>query len=65
MPSVTLDAGDTAELAEMLSFLSGWLARDPARLQASLTDYVGHPSYGIQHLHVADRLAVLIDGHHP
>ncbi len=28
MPSVTLDADDAAELAEMLSFLSGWLARD-------------------------------------
>ncbi len=51
MPSVTLDTGDAAELAEMLSFLSGWLACDPARLQASLADYAGHPSYGIHHLH--------------
>ena len=29
---VRLDAGDAAELAEMLQFLTGWLARDPARL---------------------------------
>jgi hypothetical protein len=35
MPQVRLDAGDAAELAEMLQFLTGWLARDPARLAAS------------------------------
>jgi hypothetical protein len=29
MPEVRLDAGDAAELAEMLQFLTGWLARDP------------------------------------
>jgi hypothetical protein len=50
MPSMTLDAGDAAELAEMLSFLSQWLARDPARLGASLEDFAGNPAYGIQHL---------------
>ena len=32
MPEVKLDAADAAELAEMLQFLSRWLARDPARL---------------------------------
>jgi hypothetical protein len=26
VPSFSLDAGDVAELAEMLQFLSGWLA---------------------------------------
>lgn len=30
MPEVKLDATDAAELAEMLQFLTGWLARDPA-----------------------------------
>jgi len=50
MPSVTLDAGDAAELAEMLSFPGQWLARDPGRLGASLEEFAGKPAYGIQHL---------------
>ncbi len=49
MPSVTLDAGDAAELAEILTFIGEWLARD-TRLEASLADQIGHPAYGIQHL---------------
>ncbi len=51
MPSMTLDAGDAAGLAEMLSFLSQWLARDPARLGASLEDFTGNPACSIQPLH--------------
>ena len=43
MPNVTLHAADPAELAELLQFLTGWLARDPARLAASLEEFVGHP----------------------
>jgi len=35
MPDVGLDAGDAAEFAELLQFLTGWLARDPARLGPS------------------------------
>jgi hypothetical protein len=31
----------------MLQFLSGWLAHDPARLAASLAQFVGHPIYGL------------------
>jgi hypothetical protein len=50
MPEVKLDAADAAELAEMLQFLSGWLARDPARLGASLAQFVGHPAYGLGEL---------------
>jgi hypothetical protein len=50
MPDMKLDAGDAAELAEMLQFLSGWLARDPARLAASLDEYVHHPAYGLGQL---------------
>jgi len=44
MPSVTLDAGGAAELAEMLSYLSQWLARDPTRLGASLENFTGNPA---------------------
>ncbi len=63
MPSMTLDAGDAAELAEMLSFLSQWLARDPARLGTSLEDFVGNPAYGIQHLRDdLDRFVFLLGG---
>jgi len=50
MPQIRLDATDAAELAEMLQFLSGWLARDPARLGASLEEFVGHPAYGLAQL---------------
>src|SRR5947199_270136 len=42
MPEVKLDAVDAAELAEMLQFLSEWLARDPGRLGASLAEVDGH-----------------------
>jgi hypothetical protein len=45
MPDVRLDAADAAELAELLQFLAGWLARDPARLGASLEQFVGNPAY--------------------
>ena len=38
MPEVKLNAADAAELAEMLQFLTSWLARDPARLAASLEE---------------------------
>lgn len=34
----------------MLQFLSGWLARAPARLGASLEDFVGHLAYGLPQL---------------
>ena len=46
-PEVRLDAADAAELAEMLQFLARWLARDRARLGASLEQFTGHPAYGI------------------
>jgi hypothetical protein len=60
MPSMTLDAG---ELAEMLSFLSQWLARDPGRLGASLEDFIGHRANGIQHLRDdLDRFVFLLGG---
>ena len=50
MPELRLDAVDAAELAELLQFLSQWLARDPDRLGVSLEAFVGHPAYGIAQL---------------
>jgi len=50
MPEVKLDAADAVELAEMLQFLSQWLARDPGRLGESLEQFVGHPAYGLTEL---------------
>lgn len=63
MPQIRLDAVDAAELAEMLQFLSRWLARDPGRLGASLADFVGHPACNIAELR-ADlaRFAFLLGG---
>jgi hypothetical protein len=63
MPEVKLDVTDAAELAEMLQFLSQWLDRDPARLAASLEQFVGHPAYGITQLHQdLDRFTFLLGG---
>jgi hypothetical protein len=50
MPQVSLDTADAGELAEMLQFLSDWLARDPGRLSTLLEEFVGHPAYGIAQL---------------
>jgi hypothetical protein len=46
MPSIALDAGDAAELAELLQFLGGWLESDRGNLAASLARFVGSPAYG-------------------
>jgi hypothetical protein len=63
MPDMKLDATDAAELAEMLQFLSHWLARDPGRLAASLEDLVGHPAYGLAHLRQdLERFVFLLGG---
>ena len=63
MPEVKLDATDAAELAEMLQFLDGWLARDPARLGASLEQFVGHPAYNVGELRQdLDRFVFLLGG---
>jgi hypothetical protein len=63
MPEVKLDITDAAELAEMLQFLSQWLARDPGRLSASLAQFAGHPAYGITQLRGdLERFAFLLGG---
>jgi hypothetical protein len=47
----------------MLQFLSGWLARDPARLAASLEGFTGHPAYDIGHLRQdLERFVFLLGG---
>jgi hypothetical protein len=50
MPELRLDVVDAAELAELLQFISGWLARDPDRLGVSLEAFVGHPAYNVGEL---------------
>jgi hypothetical protein len=63
MPDVRLDAVDAAELAELLQFLSQWLARDPGRLGASLEEFVGHPAYNLSQLRQdLDRFVFLLGG---
>ena len=46
MPQITLDTGDAAELAEMLTFLAGWLSGSQKQtLDESFAAFVGHPAY--------------------
>ena len=48
MPQIKLDPGEAAELAEILTFLAGWLSgsQKPV-LEGSLAAYVGHPACNI------------------
>ena len=63
MPEVRLDVVDAAELAELLQFLSQWLARDRERLSASLGEFVGHPAYNVGELRQdLDRFTFLLGG---
>jgi hypothetical protein len=60
-------AADLLELGELLQFLSGWLASDPD-LAASLSRFVGEPSYDLYKLRVdLDRFGILLgaDGDEP
>jgi hypothetical protein len=57
-------ATDLVELAELLQFLSGWLASDP-ELAASLSRFVGHPAYDLYKLRVdLDRFGFLLGADH-
>jgi len=64
-PNVVVEhAADRAELAELLQFLSGWLASDP-ELAASLSRFVGHPAYDLYELRVdLDRFTFLLGADH-
>jgi len=51
MPQITLDTGDSAELAEMLTFLAGWLSGSQKPVPGnSLAAHVGHPAHNIDDL---------------
>ena len=46
MPQITLDLGDAAELAQMLTFLADWLSGSQKQtLAESFAAFVGHPAY--------------------
>jgi hypothetical protein len=63
MTSLSLDASDDAELAEMLQFLSGWLAADRGLLGASLPRFTGRDAYGLSQLRSdLDRFTFLLGG---
>ncbi|RJQ87276.1 hypothetical protein D5S19_09790 [Amycolatopsis panacis] len=50
MPAVNVDAGDTAELAELLRFLHDWLAADHDHVHPSLRRFIDSPVYDIGQL---------------
>jgi hypothetical protein len=61
MPEVRLDAGEAAELAEMLEFLDEWLAAGGQSLHQSLADFIGSDAYDINQLrHDLNRFAFLL-----
>jgi hypothetical protein len=58
-----LERGDAAELAEMLQFLSDWVAADHGRLAVSLRDFIGSPAYGLSELRGdLDKFVFLLGG---
>jgi len=60
---LTLDAGDAAELAELLPFLGDWLAVAEEDLAASLTRFVGSGGYHVGQLRGdLDRFTFLLCG---
>jgi hypothetical protein len=51
MHQISLNQGDAAELAEMLTFLADWLAGSQKQtLTDSLAAFVGHPAYNAETL---------------
>ena len=52
MPQIHLDAADSAELAEMLTFLADWLTSSHKQIpEESLTTFIGDPAYNTADLH--------------
>jgi hypothetical protein len=63
MPSLSLDASDAAELAEMLQFLTQWLTADGAHLAASLAKFLGSTAYDTGQLRAdLERFTFLLGG---
>jgi hypothetical protein len=51
MHQISLDQGDAAELAEMLTLLAEWLAGSQKQTPTdSLAAFVGHPAYNAETL---------------
>ena len=45
MPQITLDTSDATELAELLTFLTGWLSGSQKHALAdSFAAFIGHPA---------------------
>jgi hypothetical protein len=65
MPQVFLDAGDVGELADLLQFVSDWLAADHGRLAVSLRDFTGSSAYDLSQLRRdVDRFVIQLGGSH-
>lgn len=63
MPHTSMDTSDAAELAELLQFLTDWLAADHDNLDASLTRFVGTRGYHLSQLrNDLDRFTFLLGG---
>ena len=63
MPQRRLDLGDAAELAEMLTFLTGWLSGSQKQaLHDSFAAFVGHPAYNTDALCADLRRFVFLRG---
>ncbi len=63
MPEISLDQGDAAELAEMLTFLADWLSGSQKQVLAgSLATFVGHPAYNTDALRADLRRFVFLLG---
>jgi hypothetical protein len=65
MPPVSLDAADAGELAELLRFVSDWLAADHGRLVVSLRAFTGSSGYDLSQLRRdVDKFVILLGGSH-
>jgi hypothetical protein len=63
MPQIRLDLGDAAELAEMLTFLTGWLSGSQQQaLHDSFAAFAGHPAYNTDALRADLRRFVFLLG---
>ena len=60
---MNLDPADAAELADLLQFITGWLASDRQHMTSSLLDYNGDVPYGLGQLRLdLDRFTSLLRG---
>jgi hypothetical protein len=63
-PQVHLDLADSAELAEMLTFISQWLGgTDHAQLAASFSRFIGTPGYDLAELRTGLARVTFLLGH--